>query len=53
MTEPTADQHDASVIATWLRQADDSGELLHALAPPQDPADRRTAEIEGWILGVK
>ena len=53
MTEPTADQHDAWVIAAWLRQADESGELLQALAPLEDPAERRLAEVEGWILGVK
>ena len=53
MTQPTADQHDAWVIASWLRQADESGQLLQALAPPEDPAERRLAEVEGWILGVK
>jgi hypothetical protein len=53
MTEPTADQHDAWVIARWTEQADANGELLQALEPPDDPAERRLAEVEGWILGVK
>jgi hypothetical protein len=47
-----ADQHDAWVVAQWLRQADSNGELSAALGPPTDPQVRRSAEIEGWILGV-
>ncbi len=48
----TGDQHDAYSIAAWLRQADKSGALAHALNPQLDDAERKTAGIEGWILGV-
>lgn len=46
------DQHDAWVVAEWMRTADANGELGGALQPPQEPADRRAAEVEGWILGA-
>ena len=45
-------QHDAYSIATWMRQADASEELKKFMAPKLTPAERRIAEIEGWILGV-
>lgn len=45
-------QHDAYSIAAWMRQADSNGLLSTFANPPLDEADRRTAEIEGWILGV-
>lgn len=49
----TADQHDAWVVAEWLRAADLDGRLALALEPHLDSLDRSVAEIEGWILGVK
>jgi hypothetical protein len=45
-------QHDAYSIAAWMRQADGNGSLATFAGPPLDEADRRVAEIEGWILGV-
>ena len=52
MDDRTPDQHDAWVVAEWLRAADSDGRLQQALQGPEDPADRRAAEVEGWILGV-
>ena len=49
----TADQHDAWVVAEWMRTADVDGRLAQALSPQLEPLDRSTAEIEGWILGVE
>lgn len=48
----TPDQHDAYVIATWLRQADCDGRLRAALSPVLSPPERAVAQVEGWILGV-
>ncbi len=48
----TGDQHDAYVVATWLREADQDGRLRAALEPYLSPADRLVATVEGWILGV-
>ncbi len=47
-----ADQHDAWVVAEWMRTADANGALSSALRPALDVDDRKLAEIEGWILGV-
>ena len=47
-----SDQHDAYSIAAWMRQADISGAMAHSLNPQLEDAERKTAEIEGWILGV-
>lgn len=49
----TADQHDAWVVAEWLRAADLDGRLAVALSPQLDASERSAAEIEGWILGVE
>lgn len=48
----TGDQHDAYAVATWLQQADRDGRLLAALNPSLNEAERMTASVEGWILGV-
>jgi hypothetical protein len=48
----SADQHDAYAVAAWLRHIDASGALHTFLEPTLTLPDRRTAEIEGWILGV-
>ena len=46
------DQHDAYSVAAWLSNADIHGGLTRFLNPPLSPADRATAQIEGWILGI-
>lgn len=46
------DQHDAWVVAEWMRVADAGGDLSAALRPPRDPQTRLAAEVEGWILSV-
>jgi hypothetical protein len=48
----TPDQHDAWCVATWMRTADAQGTLAAAFQPVLTPNERKTAEIEGWILGV-
>ncbi len=48
----SADQHDAWVVAEWMRTADANGALSSALRPALDVDDRKLAEIEAWILGV-
>jgi hypothetical protein len=45
-------QNDAFAIAAWMRDADMEGTLADFFAPSLAPAERKTAEIEGWILGV-
>src|SRR5690554_2098339 len=47
----TPDQHDAYVVASWLRDADRDGRLPQALQPNSE-AKAAGLEIEGWILGV-
>ena len=49
----TDDQHDAFCIASWLRDADIEGKLSDYFEPGLNPENRKVAEIEGWILGVK
>jgi hypothetical protein len=46
------DQRDAFATAEWLRRADSDGSLEKFLYPELEPHERKTAEIEGWILGV-
>ena len=48
----TSDQQDAFATAEWLRRADTDGSLEKFFYPELQPEDRKTAEIEGWILGV-
>jgi hypothetical protein len=48
----TSDQHDAYSIVAWLSRADRDGRIAPILKPNLTLAERRTAEIEGWILGV-
>ncbi len=45
-------QQDAYSIAAWLRRADMNGSLAEFLEFYLEDEDRKTAEIEGWILGV-
>jgi hypothetical protein len=46
-------QHDAYSIAEWLRRADVDGSLTLCLNLQLEESDRKAAEIEGWILGVR
>jgi hypothetical protein len=46
------DQQNAYATAEWLRRADCDGSLEKFLCPELEPHERKTAEIEGWILGV-
>jgi hypothetical protein len=48
----TPDQQDAFAIAKWFQRADSEGSLERSFCPELEPHDRKTAEIEGWILGV-
>ncbi|HEU4431066.1 MAG TPA: hypothetical protein VFT98_20075 [Myxococcota bacterium] len=47
------DQHAAYSVAAALRGADSQGTLARLFAPELTPAERRVADIEGWILGVR
>ena len=47
-----SDQHDAYSIAAWMRRADGDGSLSSFFNPNLEQGERKTAEIEGWILGV-
>jgi aryl-alcohol dehydrogenase-like predicted oxidoreductase len=49
----TGDQQDACVVAAWLRQADLDGNLAEFLHPSLTADERKRAEIEGRILGIK
>jgi len=48
----SADQQDAYATARWLRETCERGFLHHYLDPPLTGEERRTAELEGWILGI-
>jgi hypothetical protein len=45
-------QHDAFSTSAWMRHADDLGSLSGFFDPRLEEDERKTAEIEGWILGV-
>jgi hypothetical protein len=47
-----SDQQDAYAAAEWLRRSDLDGSLERFLNPNLDARERKTAEIEGWILGI-
>ncbi|MCB1748979.1 MAG: hypothetical protein H6977_16900 [Gammaproteobacteria bacterium] len=51
--ERTADEHDAFVVAAWLREMDTRGALREYFNPPLTLPERRQAALEGWILGVR
>jgi hypothetical protein len=46
-----AHQQDAYSIARWMEQSDAAGMSAY-FEPNLCPADRRVAELEGWILGL-
>ncbi len=45
-------QHDAYAVSRWLQETDRAGALAQFFQPQPELAERKTAEIEGWILGV-
>jgi hypothetical protein len=45
-------QQDAFAVAKWLQRADGDGSLKKFFCPEIEPHERKTAAIEGWILGV-
>lgn len=49
----TPDQHDAFVIAAWLRQVDGDDSLAAYLQPSLPSDEAAFASVEGWILGVR
>ncbi|MFM8393752.1 MAG: hypothetical protein ACKOB4_07470 [Acidobacteriota bacterium] len=49
----TPDQHDAWVVATWLKRTDHAGQLGAYLQPTLSLEEQRIAGQEGWILGVR
>jgi hypothetical protein len=49
----TPDQHDAFLVAAWLRSVDLNGSLSSFLEPELTPAEKKIAKFEGWILGVR
>lgn len=48
----TVDQQDAYGVARWLAESDARGSLSRYFDPPLTEAERQTANLEGWILGV-
>jgi hypothetical protein len=46
------DQHDAYAVAQWLSEMDANGFLRRYFAPPLTDDQKKSAELEGWILGV-
>jgi hypothetical protein len=48
----TAHEHDAYVVCRWLQERHRGGELERYFRPALTEANRVTAEVEGWILGV-
>lgn len=48
----TADQQAAYAVARWLSECDTQGVLPRYFDPPLTAEERKTADLEGWILGV-
>lgn len=48
----TPDAHDAYAVARWLEESSRFGRLARYFDPPLTPEERRTAALEGWILGI-
>jgi hypothetical protein len=49
----TPDQHDAWSVAEKPRELDLEGQLGELFSPELTDDERRLAEVEGWILGVR
>jgi hypothetical protein len=52
-SDRTGNQHDAFVVAEWARLRDGSASLHPFFAPTLSEEDKATAQIEGWIFGLK
>lgn len=50
--ERSPDQQDAYAVARWLSEMDRNGLLAGYFSPPLTEAQKRVADLEGWILGV-
>lgn len=48
----TIDQQDAYAVARWMEETHRLGALDHYFNPPLTQAERETAALEGWILGI-
>lgn len=48
----TVDEQDAYATARWLRETCQRGLMERYLDPPLTENERRTAELEGWIVGI-
>jgi hypothetical protein len=48
----SVDEQDAYSVARWLRETCEGGFLERYLDPPLTEAERETAMLEGWILGI-
>jgi hypothetical protein len=48
----TGDQQDACAVARWLAESAARGVLDRYWNPPLTIEERRTAALEGWILGI-
>ncbi|MBZ5635175.1 MAG: hypothetical protein LAO55_18790 [Acidobacteriia bacterium] len=48
----TADQQAAYAVARWLSECDAQGFLPRYFDPPLTAEERKTADLEGWILAV-
>jgi hypothetical protein len=49
----TGDQRDARAVALWMQDMATRGELEAYFSPPLNAAERKQADLEGWILGVR
>jgi len=47
------DEQDACTVARWMAEMADRGVLHEYFAPPLCAAERRVADLEGWIFGVR
>jgi hypothetical protein len=46
-------QHDAFSIAQWMSEQDAAASVSTFFEPALAENDRKTAEVEGWILGIR
>jgi hypothetical protein len=49
----TVDEHDAYAIARWMTDMDVREALAGFFAPPLSDEERRIADCEGWIFGIR
>jgi hypothetical protein len=46
-------QQDAFSIAQWISEQDTAGRLSTFFQPSLAENERKAAEVEGWILGIR